>query len=146
MIKQKIQDQIVVALKAGDKVRLDVLRFILSSIKYAEIEKQKELTDDEIVSLLKKEVKKRKEAIEMFKKGGRTEGIEKEEKQIVVINEFLPEKISQEELEKIISEVISSSGADPQMGKVIGTVMGKIKGQADGSEVARIVKEKLAGK
>ncbi|OGG13647.1 glutamyl-tRNA amidotransferase [Candidatus Gottesmanbacteria bacterium RIFCSPHIGHO2_01_FULL_39_10] len=146
MIKQKIQDQIVVALKAGDKVRLDVLRFILSSIKYAEIEKQKELTDDEIVSLLSKEVKKRKEAIEMFKKGGRTEGIEKEEKQIVVINEFLPEKISQEELEKIISEVISSSGADPQMGKVIGTVMGKIKGQADGSEVARIVKEKLAGK
>src|SRR3989338_6173189 len=123
MIKQKIQDQIVTALKAGDKVRLDVLRFILSLIKYAEIEKQKDISDDEVISLLGKEAKKRKEAIEMFKKGGRTENIETEEKQIAVINEFLPEKISPEKLEKIIDEVIKSSGTNFQMGQIIGAVM-----------------------
>lgn len=144
MIKEKIQSEIVTALKSQNKIRLDVLRFVLSLIKYQEIDKKKDLTDDEVVPILQKEVKKRQEAIVMFKKGGKTEGIEDEEKQIAVIKEYLPEALSQKDTEKIIDETIASSGPNPEMGKVIGQVIGKTKGRVDGAFVARIVKEKLA--
>ncbi|MBI4067738.1 GatB/YqeY domain-containing protein [Candidatus Gottesmanbacteria bacterium] len=143
MIKENIQSQIVDALKAHDKLRLDVLRFILSNIKYAEIEKKKDLTDEEIISLLQKEVKKRQEAIEMFKKGGRTEGIEQEENQINTIKSYLPAQLPMEDLEKIVNEKIKNT-PNPQMGQVIGAVMAQVKGKVDGSTVASLVKEKLA--
>lgn len=143
MLKQTIQSQTNDALKAADKSKLNVLRFVLSLINYAEIDKKTELTDDEIVSLLQKEVKKRLDAIEMFKKGGRIEGIAEEEKQIAVIKTFLPAQISSEELEKIVNETIISAGPNPQIGKVIGAVMAKVKGKADGGMVASLVKQKL---
>ncbi len=145
MIKQKIQEEIITALKSQDKLRLDVLRFILSLIKYAEIEKQKDLQDTEIIPLLQKEVKKRKEAIEIFKKGGRTEGVENEEKQIAVIGEFMPERLSPDELDKIVSQVITTSGSSSQMRQIIGEVMTKVKGHEKGEVVAKIVEEKLQG-
>lgn len=143
MIKNDIQETINNALKAGNKTALSALRFIMSQIKYEEIDKQKELTDEEVVSLMQKEIKKRKEAIEMFKKGNRDDLVRDEESQIAVIQKYLPQQLSEEELNKIVGEVIASLGEEKNMGKIIGLVMGKAKGRADGSIIAKLVKQKL---
>lgn len=154
MIKQKITAEIPLALKANDKTRLDALRFILSLINYAEIEKpfnsangkNNELTDDEIITLLQKEVKKRQEGVEMFKKAGRADQVKKEESQITIIKSFLPAQMNEEELNTIVDETLKSIGPNPQMGQVIGQVMSKVKGKADGSAVASLVRKKLTPK
>lgn len=143
MIKNDIQETINNALKAGNKTALSALRFIMSQIKYEEIDKQKELTDEEVVSLMQKEIKKRKEAIEMFKKGNRDDLVKDEESQIAVIQKYLPQQLSEEELNKMINEIIASLGEEKNMGKIIGLVMGKAKGRADGSIIAKLVKQKL---
>lgn len=142
MIKEEIQKQILLALKEGRKTELKVLRFILSLINYEEIATQKKLSDGEIVALFQKEIKKRKGAIEMFKKGKRDDLVEDEEKQIIVIQRYLPKQLSENELNKIIDEVIASS-KETNIGKVIGLVMVKVKGKAGGATVAQIVKQKL---
>ena len=143
MIKEEIQKKILTSLKEKKEMELKVLRFILSQINYAEIAKQKPLTDEEIMALLQKELKKRKEAIEMFRKAGRSEMVADEEKQLPVIEQYLPKQISQEELAKIVDETVKSIEGVPNMGQVIGMVMKKVKGQADGGMVASIVKQKL---
>lgn len=143
MIKNDIQQAINTALKAGNKTELNALRFVLSQIKYEEIAKQKELTDTEAVSLLQKEVKKRKEAIEMFKKGKRDDLVENEVSQIEVIQKYLPQQLSENELSKIIDEVIISLGVEKNIGKIIGLVMEKTERRADGSMTSKLVKQKL---
>ena len=143
MLKEEIQKAISSSLKEGRKTELKVLRFILSGIQYAEIDKQKDLTDEEIIVLLQKELKKRKEAIELFKKGGRTDLVEDEEKQLTVIEKYLPKQLSVEELNKIIDEVISSSGDLSNTGKIIGLVMAEVKGKADGKTVVDLVRQKI---
>lgn len=142
MIKEEIQKQILSALREGRKTELKVLRFILSLIYYEEIAKQKKLSDGEIMALFQKEVKKRKEAIEMFKKGKRDDLVEDEEKQITVIQEYLPKQLSEDELNKIIEEVVASS-KETNIGRIIGLVMAKVKSKADGATVAQLVKQKL---
>lgn len=142
MIKNDIQQAINNALKAGNKIKLNALRFIMSQIKYEEIAKQKEQTDEEVVSLMLKEIKKRREAIEMFKKGERTDLVKDEEAQIMAIQKFLPQQLTSEELEKIVTDIIAET-ADKNMGKIIGLVMGKVKGKADGSAVSSLVRQKL---
>ncbi|MBI3379481.1 GatB/YqeY domain-containing protein [Candidatus Gottesmanbacteria bacterium] len=142
MIKNEIQQAINNALKAGKKMELKALRFVISQIKYGEIDKQKELIDEEVVSLMQKEIKKRKEAIEMFKKGNRNDLVTDEEAQIMVIQRFLPQQLTSEELEKIVADTISET-ADKNMGKIIGSVMAKVKGKADGSAVSSLVRQKL---
>ena len=142
MIKNDIQQAINSALKERRETALKVLRFVMSQIKYGEIDKQKDLTDEEIVSLMQKEIKKRKEAIEMFKKGRRTDLVKDEEAQITVIQKFLPQQLTSEELEKIVNDTISET-ADKNMGKIIGLAMGKVKGKADGSAVSSLVRQKL---
>ncbi len=143
MIKQNIQNAINIALKAGNKVELSALRFVMSQIKYEEIDKQEELTDEEVIFLMQKEVKKRKEAIEMFKKGNRDDLVKDEEAQMIVIQRFLPQQLTEEELRKIIDEVINSAGEERNMGKIIGLVMNKVKGKADGATVSSLVKQKF---
>lgn len=142
MIKNDIQQTINNALKAGNKTELDALRFVMSQIKYEEIAKQKELTDDEVVSLMQKEIKKRKEAVEMFKKGNRDDLVTNEEAQIAAIQKFLPQQLTSEELEKIVVTTIAEV-PDKNMGKIIGLVMGKVKGKTDGSAVSSLVRQKL---
>lgn len=144
MIKEKIQKDILVSLKGKKETELKVLRFVLSLINYAEIAKQKPLTDEEIISLLRKELKKRKEAIEMFKTGGRQDLVTDEEKQLPVIQSFLPQPLSTEELNRIVDEVFKGISGVPNMGQIIGQVMAKVKGQADGAIVASLVKQKLS--
>lgn len=143
MIKDDIQQAIFVALKAKQEIELKVLRFTLSQLKYEEINKQKELTDDESVALLQKEIKKRAEAIELFKKAGKEALASEEEKQIEVIRRFLPAQLAEEEVARIVDETIKGFGPNPQMGPVIGKVMGKVRGKADGGAVSRIVKKQL---
>lgn len=142
MIKNDIQQAINSALKAGNKLELKALRFVMSGIQYEEIEKKKDLTDEEVVSLVQKEIKKRREAVEMFKSGNRDDLVKDEEEQITVIQKFLPQQLSSEELEKIVTEVIEEV-PDKNMGKIIGLVMSKVKGKADGSAVSSLVRQKL---
>ncbi len=143
MIKQEIQNSINTALRAGNKVELSALRFVISQINYEEIAKQKELTDEEVVFLIQKEIKKRKEAVEMFKKGNRDDLVQSEEAQIAVIQKYLPQQLSEEELIKIIDETVASLPEEKNMGKIIGMVMAKVKGKADGSVVSSLIRQKL---
>lgn len=143
MIKAEIQKTILTSLKAGRKTELKVLRFILSQIKYEEIAQQRELTDEEIIVLLQKEVKKRKDAIELFKSGNREDLVADEEAQLNIIGKYLPKQLSSEELNKIIEETIASTPDKSNIGKVIGQVMAKVKGRADGKMVAELVKKTM---
>ena len=143
MIKEEIQKAMILALKSKKETELKVLRFVLSQINYEEINKQKKLTDEEVISVLQKEVKKRKEAIEMFKKGKREDLVIDEEKQIDKIKQYLPKELDQKELEIGIAEVISSSADTSNVGKIIGLVMARLRGRADGANVAQLVKQKL---
>ena len=143
MIKDIIQKDIVAAMKAGNKMELSVLRFVMSEIKYAEIDKRKDLTDEEVVAVLQKEVKKRKDAIAMFRKNNRADIAADEEKQISVIEKYLPSQIPVQQIEKLVDETIKQAGAHSQMGQIIGMVMGQVKGRADGGMVSAIVKKKL---
>lgn len=144
MIKEKIQKDILVSLKAKKETELKVLRFILSLINYAEIAHQKPLSDEEIINLMQKELKKRKEAIEMFKNGGRQDLVADEEKQLPIIQSYLPQPLSDKELEKIIDEVVKNISEVPNVGQIIGQVMKQVKGQVDGATVASLVKQKLS--
>jgi uncharacterized protein len=144
MIKDNIQKKIIESLKKGDKTSVKVLRFILSEIKYAEIAKKSDLNDEETLVLMRKELKKRKEAVEMFRKGNRNDLVKDEEKQNEIIESYLPMSMSSSELRIIIKEILDSIPDKSNIGRIIGTVMGKVKGRADGAEVSKIVKEELA--
>ncbi len=143
MIKDEIQKAIPINLKGGKSTEVKVLRFILSEINYAEIDKQGQLTDEEVITLLQSEVKKRKEAIEMFKRGNREDLVKDEEAQLIIIGQYLPKQLSDEELNDIIEEVVQSSEDKSNPGKIIGLVMMRVRGQADGARVAQLVRQKL---
>jgi len=144
MIKQDIQAAVTVAMKEKRETELKVLRFTLSQIQYEEINKQKELTDEEVVVLLRKEVKKRREAIEMFKKGKRNDLVTDEKAQITIIQRYTPKQMPEADVEKTIDEVlVDSEKSLANMGKIIGAVMAKVKGNADGATVSALVQRKL---
>ncbi|OGF99226.1 hypothetical protein A2Y99_04580 [Candidatus Gottesmanbacteria bacterium RBG_13_37_7] len=145
MIKDDIQKAIFQALKEKKETDLKALRFILSEIKYAEIDTRKELTDDEVVLLLHKEINKRKEAVTYFIKGKRNDLVEEEEKQIEVIKKYMPQELTNRELEKIIDKILSST-AEKNFGRIIGLVMAKVKGRTDGRTVSDIVQKKISPK
>jgi len=154
MLKQKIHDDITTALKAGDNFVLTTLRMTFSAITSKEKEKRyklslkkdPELTDEEIITVLSSEIKKRKDAIVLYEKGNRPELADKEKKEIEILKKYLPEQIPAEELKKIIEESINIAGAKEMkdMGKVMADLNPKIKGRADAGEVSKIVKELLS--
>jgi len=143
-MKEKIQDKLKKALKEKNELEILTLRQVLSSIKNAEIEKRGELTDQEVGGVILKEIKKREEAIALYKKGKRLELAEKEEKEIAILKEFLPEMMPEEKIAEIVEKTITKLSAGPQdFGKVMSCVMAETKGKADGSKVSEIVKQKL---
>lgn len=146
-IKQDLRDSLKKAMKAGQDLRKTTLRMALASIKNAEVEARGELDDDLILNLLQKEVKARQETIEGAQQANRPDLIEKAEAEIAVVSEFLPQPINQEELRALVVETISESGASSMsdMGKVMGLLMPKIRGKADGKEANQIVRELLSG-
>lgn len=141
----KIQTDLKQAQLARDEIKVSTLRLLLSEIKNAEIAKGSPLADADIISVIQKEAKKRKEAAVAFRNGGREDSAVKEEAELRILESYLPEQISTEELTKIVEESINEQGATSiqDMGKVIGAVMSKVKGQADGGTVSALVKEKL---
>jgi uncharacterized protein YqeY len=145
-LKERLKEDMKAALKAKDKVKLSTIRMIQSLIKNAEIEKRGELTDEEIVQLLMKYAKQRKESIELYQKGGRQDLVEKEKAELAVVESYLPKQMSEEEVRALVEEAIRESGATSpkDLGKVMKLVMPKVKGRADGSLVNRIAKELLS--
>ena len=149
-LRNQIEEKLNQALKAKDKNTYPTLRLVVSAIKDAEIagrsKGQKEMTDGDIIAILKKMIKQRKESCEVYKKAGRNELLENETKEIEVINVFLPKQLSEEETKKICEDVIKSVGASSMkdMGKVMGALKSKHSDTLDFSKVSSIIKELLS--
>ncbi len=148
LISEKIGNDFTEALKAGDRSRVSILRMVKAAIKNREIEKGSSLNDEEVLGILRSFVKRAHESIEQFSKAGRTELAEKEKTELGIIQGYLPQQIGEDEIRRIISDVVSGTGAagPKDMGKVMKAVMEKIKGQADGKLVNSLVKESLESK
>lgn len=142
MIKDTITQKIHEAMKAGDSVLVSTLKLLSNAIHNEEIAKQRELTDDEEIQIVRRQIKQREEAIELYKKGGRQDLSDKEQKELEILKEFLPDQMSREELEKIVEETMKEVGA-AEFGRIMQVVMGKVVGRADGKVVAEIVKGRI---
>ncbi len=134
------------AMRERDDERRDALRLMLSSLRGAEKELQRPLSEQEELQVLQRERKKRVEAAEAFRDGGRDEQAEKEERELAVLEEFMPAPLSQDEIEDIVDDVIAEVGATSMrdLGRVMADVMPQVAGRADGSTVSQLVREKLA--
>jgi len=163
-LKEKIQEDLKNSLKEKNEIFVSTLRMLLaavgnketekrtkiwkqkSDLKPEELEKESQLTEDELIEVIFSEVKKRRESILEFEKGKREDLANKEKAEIEVLQKYLPEQLSEEEIRKIVKDVIDKVGAKEtkDMGKVMAELMSKIKGKADGSLVSRIVKESLS--
>jgi uncharacterized protein YqeY len=143
---EEIETQLTDAMRERDDARRDTLRLILASLRGAEKELQRPLHEDEELQVLQRERKKRVEAAEAFRAGGREEQADKEESELEVLEEFMPEPLSEEELEEIVDDVIAEVGATNvrDIGRVMADVMPQVAGRADGSAVSQLVREKLA--
>lgn len=141
-----IEDEIKEAMRARDGERRDALRLILNSLRNSEKELQRPLSDDEELQVLQRERKKRVEAAEAFRNGGREEQAQAEERELSILEEFMPEPLSDDEIEDIVDDAIAEVGATSMadLGRVMADVMPQIAGRADGSVVSQIVREKLA--
>jgi len=150
MLQQQIEQAFLEAFKARDELKTSVLRMLKTSLMNKKIEKliAKEdfLPDEEVIAVLKTEAKKRQDSIESYRQGGREELAQKEEAEIVIIKQFLPEQMSEDAVMVLTQEVIAEMGnpGSAGFGKIMGAVMAKAKGAADGAIVSKIVKEKLA--
>jgi uncharacterized protein len=143
---QRIEEELKTAMRARDQERTDVLRLTLASLRAAEKEVQRPLKEDEELHVLQRERKRRLEAAEAFRAGGREEQAAKEERELEVIQEFMPEPVDEVELERIIDDAIAETGATSlrDLGRVMADVMPQVAGRADGSVVSQLVREKLA--
>jgi uncharacterized protein len=146
-LKTQVTEEMKVALKAGDKLRLGALRMFLAAIKNKEVEgsQARELSDDEVREIAAKEVKKRTESIEAFDAAGRTELADKERAEREVLAAYAPPQLSESEVDALIDEAFAATGATSpgEMGKVMGLVMGKAKGKVDGNLVQKKVRDRL---
>jgi uncharacterized protein YqeY len=142
----RIEDELKQAMRARDRERTDTLRMTLASLRSAEKELQRPLKDDEELQVLQRERKRRNEAAEAFREGDRASQAEKEERELAVIEEFMPEPMSEEDIERIIDDAIAETGATSlgDLGRVMADVMPQVAGRADGSTVSQLVREKLA--
>jgi uncharacterized protein YqeY len=142
----EIEDELKDAMKARDAERRDALRLILNALKSSEKELQRPLSEEEELQVLQRERKRRVEAAEAFRSGGREEQAAAEDFELEVLEEFMPEPLSEDEIEEIVDDVIAEVGATSMadLGRVMADVMPQIAGRADGSQVSQIVREKLA--
>jgi uncharacterized protein YqeY len=142
----RLEEEVKEAMRARDAERRDALRLIIASLKSAEKELQRPLGESEELQVLQRERKKRVEAADAFRDGGREEQAEAEEFELDVLEEFMPEPLSEDELERIVDDAIAECGATSlrDLGRVMADVMPQISGRADGSAVSQLVREKLA--
>jgi uncharacterized protein YqeY len=134
------------AIRERDELRRDTLRMVVSAAYNAQKQAGRELTDDEVLTVLAREVKTRRESVEAFSAGGRSEAAAKEQAEIGVISAYLPEQIGADELARIVAQAVDESGAQTvkDMGKVMAVLMPKVKGRADGKQVSALVSQELA--
>lgn len=144
---EKLLEAMKAAMKSGDKVRLNTIRQLRAQLKDAQIAKGGELTEDEVIATLTNAAKKRKEAIALYQQGGRDELVASEQAELQVIQEFLPQQLSEAELRELVERTIAEVGAKSpsDLGKVMGKIMAQVRGRADGKEVQKLVREKLQG-
>ncbi len=145
MLKERLREDMKQAMKNREKLRLSTIRMITTLIKNAEIEKKHELKDEDIISIIQKYAKQRRESIDMYEKGGRKDLVEKEKEELAIVNSYLPKQMSEDEVraeaEKAVKELNATSLKD--MGKVMGYLTSKLKSKADGSLISKVVKELL---
>ncbi|MEK7092750.1 MAG: GatB/YqeY domain-containing protein [Patescibacteria group bacterium] len=148
MTKQQLRDEMTKSMLAKDALKTSVLRMLVSALNYYEIQKGGagyEASDEDVLAVIQKEVKQRHDSIEQFNNAGRKELAEKEQKELTILQAYLPAQMSEDEVKKLVLEAIVTTGATTvsDMGKVMGALMPKIKGKADGNLVSRLVKETL---
>jgi uncharacterized protein YqeY len=143
---EEIENEVKEAMRARDAERRDALRLILNALKNSEKELMRPLSEDEELQVLQRERKRRVEAAEAFRAGGREAQAEAEERELDILQEFMPEPLGEEEIEEIVDDAIAEVGATSMadLGRVMADVMPQIAGRADGSVVSQIVREKLA--
>jgi uncharacterized protein YqeY len=146
MIVPNISKMIAEAMKAHDEIRLSTLRLLLSAFNYEFIAKQHVLNEEEEINVVKHEAKKRKEAIEAYTKAKALDRADKEQKELVILQEFLPAEMPDSEIEKIVNDTLKEMNITSmsEMGKAMGAVMGKLKGKADGNKVKEFVQKALS--
>ncbi len=144
-LQEQLMNDLKEAMKAKDKVRLETIRGLRAQLKNAEIDKGRPLTEEEEIQVLMSAVKKRKESIEQFRAVNRPERAAEEEQELKIIQQYLPEQMSEEEITQLVERVIQEVGASSprDMGKVMGKIMPQVKGRADGKIVQSIVRKKL---
>jgi uncharacterized protein YqeY len=145
MLKQRLQDDMKAAMKAGDKDRLGVIRLINAAIKQREIDERIELDDTQVLAVLDKMLKQRRDSIDQFERAGRDDLAAKERFEVEVCRHYMPAALSEAEIETLISEAIAATGAAgaKDMGKVIGLLKPKMQGRADMGAVSKLVKARL---
>ena len=144
-LKERISDDMKAAMRAGEKDRLATIRLVLAAIKQREVDERVTLDDTQVLAVLEKMVKQRKESIVQFESGGRADLVAKEASELTVLQAYLPAQLSDAELDALIAEAIASTGASSvkDMGKVMGVVKGKAAGRADMAVVGTRIKQKL---
>ncbi|HEY7460563.1 MAG TPA: GatB/YqeY domain-containing protein [Gemmatimonadota bacterium] len=146
-LRNRLQADLKAALKAGQKERVGTLRLLLSDLRNKEIEKGRSLNEDDELALVASSVKLRQEAIAQFEQAGRVDLVEKESAELETLRGYLPAQLSAPELDALVEQALAETGAagPREMGKVMAWLMPRVRGRADGAEVSRRVKEKLAG-
>ncbi|MFD2672404.1 GatB/YqeY domain-containing protein [Marinicrinis sediminis] len=144
-LSERLTEDMKQAMKNQDKFRLSVIRMIRSSVKNVEIEQKKTLDDNEVLDILNRELKQRKDSLQEFEKAGRDDLTENLHKEIEVITQYMPAQLTEEEIKTIVQQTIQEVGASSKadMGKVMGAVLPKVKGRADGKYVSQLVQQSL---
>jgi uncharacterized protein len=147
LLTDRIKEDMKASMKGGDKTRLGVIRLILAAIKQVEVDERIQLNNDRVILVLDKMLKQRRESIKQFADAGRHDLVAIEEAEILVIQDFLPQALSEEEIDAMVSNAVSESGAESvkDMGKVMGLLKAKMQGRADMSIVSAKIKAALAG-
>lgn len=144
-LRDDISKEVIVALKAGEKLKLSTLRLLLSAVQYKEVDLKRPLTDDETQQMISTLIRQRHDSVEQFRKGGRPELADKEEAEIEILKVYLPRQMSEDELRAVVKDAAGKTGATGpgDMGKLMKAVMPLVKGKAEGKAVSDMVKEVL---
>jgi uncharacterized protein len=147
MLKPRIQEEMKVAMKAGEKRRLGIIRLILAALKQKEVDERIELEDSHVLGVLEKMIKQRRDSVSQYEQAGRTDLAEQEAYEIQVIQEYLPAALSEAEITALVDEVITATGAATvkDMGKVMGQLKPRLQGRADMGAVGALIKQRLGG-
>jgi uncharacterized protein YqeY len=146
-LKDRINDDMKTAMRGGDAPRRDALRLLLAALKQREVDERKDLGDADVVAVIEKMIKQRRESIVQFEKGGRADLAKNEQFEVAILQAYMPQALSDAEIEAALAEAIAATGAKApsDMGKVMGVLKGKLAGRADMTKVSALVKAKLAG-